>query len=404
MHRISRVLPYAAALSVGLATVVVGAAPASAAQTSLTPTTWAYTEAQQPRTAFVNTAGDLPVGTTTGPDGVTHTRRSYFTYDLTGFKGNSISGASLSALITPDAACAGPVTLELWRTGKLNRTPTWRNAPAELELVRQWTRGCDGWFVDTVITDVITAARARGDRSVTFELRVVQADEGAAGSGFLIGRPQTLVSHNAIPVVRDPGLARDGRCGTLERPRPANLGAEVAVTVTDADPLDFRSVVFAWWPVDAPEQRHVVPAGNDGRVYLMLNGLAEGTVVAWAAQAYDYTDYSAWSKTCYLKIDLTPPATTVLVSSTDFPQDGEPHGELYVPGTFTLDAQGNRDVIGFMYISGSGARNYVYLDQPGGSATVSYAPSDYYPVFEAAPIDMAGNEGTSTYYEFMVNY
>ncbi|GAB3864280.1 hypothetical protein [Dactylosporangium cerinum] len=237
MHRIRRALPYVAALSIGLATAVVaGAQPASAVQTMITPATWAYTEAQQPRTAFVNPAGDLPIGTTTDAGGVTHTRRSYFTYDLTRFKGNSLSNADLSALITPDAACTTSVQLELWRTGKLNQTPTWRNAPTELELVRQWPRGCDGWFVDTSLTDVVTAARARGDRTLTFELRVAQADEAVAGSGFLITKPETLVTHNAIPVVRNPGLERDGRCGTLERPRPANRGAQVGVTVTDADP------------------------------------------------------------------------------------------------------------------------------------------------------------------------
>ncbi|GAB3864276.1 hypothetical protein GCM10027610_112370 [Dactylosporangium cerinum] len=136
----------------------------------------------------------------------------------------------------------------------------------------------------------------------------------------------------------------------------------------------------------------------------MFGDLAEGTVVAWAARAYDGTDTSAWSKTCYLVIDLTPPTTTALISSTDYPQDGEPHGGMGEPGTFTLDARGDRDVIGFMYFNSSGDRRWVYLDQPGGTTTVTYVPQDPTPAFEVATIDLAGNEGVSTFYEFLVNF
>jgi hypothetical protein len=207
----------------------------------------------------------------------------------------------------------------------------------------------------------------------------------------------------AIPVVRNPGLERDGRCGNLDRPRPANTGAQVAVTASDADG-GAPAVTFAWWPVDAPQQRREEGSGNSGRLRLDLNGFAEGTVIAWAARASDGVDTSAWSRTCYLVIDLTPPTTVPLVGSADYPQDGEPHGGMGVPGTFTLDARGDRDVVGFMYITGFGDRRYVYLEQPGGVAAVTYTPQDPFPAFEVAPIDLAGNEGASTFYEFQVNF
>ncbi|MEV4507396.1 hypothetical protein AB0K00_00350 [Dactylosporangium sp. NPDC049525] len=393
-----------AAVSIGLtaAAVVMGAQPASAAQASMLPATSAYTEAQQPRTAFVDPPGDLPAGTTVDASG-THTRRAYFAFDLTGFQGNSVSVAALSTTMTAEAACTVPVPVQLWRTGKLGRTPTWRNAPAELELLGEWAVGCDGWWsLSTSIAGTLAAAVGRGDRTLTLELRVAQAAEATAGTGLLVTKPQLLVTHNAIPVVRNPGLVRDGRCGTTERPRPANRTAGVAVTATDADG-GTPAVTFTWWPLAAPEQRHD-QRGPAGGTYLDLNGLAEGTVIAWAAQAYDGTDTSAWSKTCYLVIDLTPPATLPLVSSADFPQDGEPHGQVGVAGTFTLDARGDRDVIGFVYLNGGGDRRYVYLEQPGGTATITYTPLDSFPTFEAGAIDLAGNEGERTVYEFMVNY
>ncbi|MEV6930909.1 hypothetical protein AB0M46_41345 [Dactylosporangium sp. NPDC051485] len=101
-------------LSAGAALVVVAATAqpvhAQAEPVSLSPTKWAWTDSRSPSTSFVNQAGDLPIGTTLDATGKTHTRRSYFTFDLTGLKGQAVHLASLYSNETnvTDCGAAAP--------------------------------------------------------------------------------------------------------------------------------------------------------------------------------------------------------------------------------------------------------------------------------------------------------
>ncbi|MGC5660060.1 hypothetical protein ACN261_06575 [Micromonospora sp. WMMD723] len=77
-------------LLAGTGLPAVTATPATAGVTRyVLPTSVSYTDARQPTLAFPTTAADVPVGTWQA-DGVKHTSRAYFTFDLTPYRGKEI--------------------------------------------------------------------------------------------------------------------------------------------------------------------------------------------------------------------------------------------------------------------------------------------------------------------------
>ena len=111
----------------------------------------------------------------------------------------------------------------------------------------------------------------------------------------------------------------------------------------DADPLTLIDFRFAVWPVAAPDQRVEFTGGHYGYDTSIastdLSRFADGTELAWAAQASDGLDTSAWSKPCYLKLDRTPPVAPA-VGSRLYPEGSVPSGGEGVKGKFRFDAQG----------------------------------------------------------------
>src|SRR5689334_18433445 len=176
MFRTRRALVYSAVIAAGIATgaSAVGS-PAAADTLRLTPTSWAYVDSYAPRTSFINPAGDAPIGTRIEADGTSHTYRSYFTFDLTGLRGQATHTALMSAAETAVTDCTSRPMVQLWRTRAVKSNTTWRNPPAELEKVGSYltggTRCPSGVSFDLVST--FNAALARGDSSITLELRML---------------------------------------------------------------------------------------------------------------------------------------------------------------------------------------------------------------------------------------
>jgi hypothetical protein len=127
------------------------------------------------------------------------------------------------------------------------------------------------------------------------------------------------------------------------------------------------------------------------------------------AQVADYQDTSAWSRVCYLTVDKTPPATTPIVTSHKYAttEDGSGTGGEGVPGTFVLDAGGDRDTVAFMLSDDWYAKfpTSVTANHPGGKARVTVTPQyGGRDTLHVTAIDGAGNRGATTDYQFDVRW
>ena len=252
-----------AAATVGLAAAIVGlttAAQATPFGSNLPVTAWAYTDSGQPDAPALNPAGDMPVGTFRDGTGIKHTRRAYFTYDISGLAGRVPHLVNLYTTETSVESCDVPAPVEIYRTKPVSAATTWHKAPAELELVRQATLGkgviCPGAYVGTDVTAQIEAALTRHEKTLTFEVRIA----GSAEKDTQVARtfvPLTLfVQSNAVPKVSAPQVryASATACGTLAK-HPTAVHPQLTVKVSDADENDFGTATFAVWPVDQPDQR-----------------------------------------------------------------------------------------------------------------------------------------------------
>ncbi|WP_250029288.1 hypothetical protein [Paractinoplanes maris] len=401
MHILKRALLCAAVATTG-SIVAVGAAgqPAQAMNyTAATLTAWTWTDSGEPAAVTVNPAGDAPVGTI---DGRTH--RAYFTYDLTPYQKQALHLANLYSTERSAEDCSRVAPVEVWRTTAVTGKSSWQRPPRELELVRSAPLGpgtCPGAYLGVDVLPQLKAAISRHDKAITFGVRVSAADEGDGALGRTMRRFALSLQSNTVPKVTTRELLKPDRpCGTLTR-HPSAGGNNVVFSATAVDPDNgiTPQISYAFWPVDHPDQR------SEGGNVRDLTGFADGTVLAWAAQADDRDDKSPWSKPCYLTVDNTAPATPAVIHSQqygvpDYPGSGGPG----VAGTFVVDAADNRDIVAYDYDFGDGRLlQQVATGRPGGRAKIGLTPSSRGPgQLRVRPVDAAGNRGPFQVFRFHV--
>ncbi|WP_116066727.1 hypothetical protein [Asanoa ferruginea] len=403
MKRFRAVIPLAVAAVT--AAVLTTGSPASAAEPSYAPlSSWAYLDSQSPNAKFVDAAVAPPVGTSRDDAGRKHTYRSFFTYDLTSFKGTVVHSSYLYTNEDTVDDCSAPATIEVWRTRPVRDNTTWQRPPAELEKLLSTQRGAGAIYCPSYLgfdmVPTLNAALARHDKSITIEFRVTASQEADARTGRTFEKPSLSATVNHPPTVTNLHLGYPDRpCGTLAKPSPAARSAVFSATANDADEGDRPTVLYAIWPVDHPDQRREFHDyyGTD------LSDYADGTLLAWQAQASDYYDAGPWSANCYLRMDRTAPANPPNVSSRTYPEGNTPGGGTGMEGTFRFDAAGDRDVVAFAWRDSLGYSGQVAAKRPGGKAIFKYTPrlsysSDLY----VASVDAAGNRGPEKDYEFRI--
>jgi hypothetical protein len=414
MHNPSRrILRCAIVLAMGAASAAGLAQPAHAMTYSSAPlTTWTFTDSAAPGTGNVKPAGNAPIGTTVDDAGTRHTRRVYYTFDISAFRGQVIHLANLYTTEAEVTDCGTAAPVEIWRTTPVTDRSTWKKAPTELELVAQRTLGkgiiCPRAYLGVDTAAFITAALARREKSITFEVRLAAAAEPDPRAWRSLQPLRLSTSTNYRPVVSDLRLRYPDRsCGTLAKHPTAGGITTFAATVTDTDSSPAQNTRFELWPVDRPDQR--TPFGSTGgygpQASTDLRSYPDGTVLAWSAQPSDYDDQGDWGRTCYLTIDNTAPAAAPAIIPRRYVETAYPGaGGPGVAGTFILDAQGDRDVVGFDYYEQQSSINTaVSANHPGGRARISVTPrwsgSDR---IQARAVDAAGNRGPWQTYEFYV--
>ncbi|WP_433345063.1 hypothetical protein [Micromonospora sp. CA-111912] len=400
-----------AGLLAGASALAVTTGPAAAGVTQyVLPTSVSYTDARQPTLAFPTTAADVPVGTWQA-DGVKHTSRAYFTFDLTPYRGKEVITAQVVTGESAVTDCDRPRKLELWRTDTPAAAPTWNTAPAVREKVGDVgpTAPCPASYLEMGATEVFRQAVADGRDSLTLMARIAGDHEENKHFGRRVKKPGASLLANGAPDVPSKLIVAGRACtdGLLIGTTTPILTAEV----TDPDKLepyagDQVRATFAWWPVDRPAERtewtssgwyapaliqYTVPSGL----------LVDGGTYAFVVRAADEHAASGWSPECRFTVDtVRPPAPTVV--STDYPADsGFPgHGGPGIAGDFTFSSAAD-DIAGFWY-GRSGLTTYAAAG-PGGTATVSYTPDRYGPSWlNVQAVDRTGNRSTQTRYEFTV--
>jgi hypothetical protein len=407
MHRTVRALLSAAAAALSATTVLVGlaASPAQAMNyDSLPLSAWTYTDKAQPSTPDPKPSGDYLIGSSKDPSGLKHTGRAYFTYDLTPLKGQVLHRVTFYTYERTVNDCSQVAPIEVWRTKPVTSATTWQHPPKELELLDQRSYGkgviCPGAYLGVEMIPAIQAALARGEKTITIEVRISAGSEGDAKVGRTMSQAAMSYAANHAPTVSGLKLKYPSAgCGTLDKHPSAGTWMQVQGTVKDADPNDHPQIRYAYWPVDRPDQR------KDSGPSLDLSGLADGTVVAWTAQGEDNSDAGPWGKTCYFTVDTTAPTTKPIVSSKMYPSNDYPGtGGPGVPGTFVFDAAGDPGVTGFDWDQEDGTLvQHVIANHPGGKAKVTITPRMWGSGrLEAAAVDAAGNRGPWIEYRYMV--
>ncbi|NJC69019.1 DNRLRE domain-containing protein [Planosporangium thailandense] len=414
MHSTRRRVVYGATTMITLAaTAVATASPAFADVVSLGPTTWAYVDSQAPKTSFVNQPADAPFGTTVGTDHKAHTYRSYFTFDLSKVRGQVVHTATLYTRETNVNSCAATAPIELWRTDPIKKTTTWKNQPAELDLIQRFQRGAGAFCPGYLYADLaaaVNAALARHETSLTVELRIARGSEADPALGRSVQRPGLGLDGNHVPTVSGLGLTGPDRpCGTVAKHPTGNDSTVFKANVADVDKPSYPTARFAVWPADHPDQRREFTGSTyfDGTSTAStdLRGYPDGAVLLWTARAEDGLDVSAWAKPCYLTIDRTAPTKAPTVASSLYPEGTVASGGPGVKGKFRFDAQGDRDTVAFVYQDFWGFYGNVPAQRPGGSGVLEYTPPHAgYDWLDVTPVDAAGNRGPTTHYQFVVRY
>jgi hypothetical protein len=407
MHFARRAFLSAAAAALTATTVLVGLTPGAAeAMTydSVPLSAWAYTDKAQPSTPNTNPSGDFLIGSSTDPSGLKHTGRAYFTYDLSTFKKQVLHRVTFYTTEHTVNDCSQVAPIEVWRTKPVTATTTWQHPPAQLELLDQRSYGkgviCPGAYLGIDMIPVVQAAFARGEKTVTLEVRISAGSENEVKVGRTMVAARMSYAVNHAPTVSGLKLKYpDAGCGTLAKHPSAGTSMTAQATVTDADATDRPRITYASWPVEHPELRKESGAVFD------LSGFADGTVLAWTAQGEDSDDAGPWGRTCYLTVDKTAPATAPIVSSKKYPSADYPGtGGPGVPGTFVFDAAGDPEITAFDWYPHDGpSLQRVFPSHPGGKAKVTITPRRWGSTgIEVAAVDAAGNRGPWVEYEYMV--
>ena len=396
---------FAAAVGV---TAAVALAPPAAAASSLViaPTTWASTDSGAPTSAYVDPSGDAPVGAQVYASGTVHSKRAYFTFDLTKLAGTSIGTAYLLTEEKFAADCSTTRTQQVWLTDTAT-SPTWAKPPVERKALPGPTTAypCPSGRVVWNATDILREAVAGNAKKATLELRLPAGQENDPALFRTFGRAPLLeITYNSAPTVPTNLLVNGNACADKPIVAGRNSGVELSATPSDAD-RDQVSVEFDWWPVRHPDQVTVIhelyySSDFPQRWSIPRENLLDATTYAWRARADDKQLTSRWSPVCKFTTDFTPPPAPT-VSSVDYPADTR-SGGTGIPGAFTFSGNGNPDIVAFHYgTSIPGA--FIAADHPGGTATLTITPTSTFPpgqlVVEA--VDAGGNlseQVTYTYY------
>jgi hypothetical protein len=207
----------------------------------------------------------------------------------------------------------------------------------------------------------------------------------ATVAGPAVAAPAGRAAEGNTPPDVPTDLRQDGEACTTAMPyRYAGIGdhsgLRLTAKLTDVDGRDGLNADFQFRRLslaDEPAQERGAVKDGSANLTLPVGLLVDGETYIWRVRGDDGRARSAWTPWCYFVADTVAPATTPRVSSADYPAAGsaaEPRGGAGIPGRFTFDARGDRDIVGFRYEWSDERPASLPADVPGGTASVTLAP------------------------------
>ncbi|MEU7585195.1 LamG-like jellyroll fold domain-containing protein [Micromonospora sp. NPDC049230] len=307
-------------------------------------------------------------------------------------------------------------------TGGINSGTTWSNNAASWGAVvatanshaHDRVRRRTEWGV----TKALQTASGGTASTLTLGLRAVSESDVNNWKKFDAGTALLTVIYNSYPNAPDSLSVAGGPCLTgASRPYIRTMAPALRARLTDPDGTSrLLKGTFHWWKLtggtrnstDSVAQGSIV-AGQYANVTVPSGRLADGGVYVVQAIANDGIDNGQYSSTCEFEVDVTSPAAPGAVTSTDYPNDGQAHGGVGMPGTFTLRPPTSTP---------TDFAGYAYTLDPGvsaASATQVTASADHTATISINPVvdqaynlrvwsrDKAGNFSTAPYvYVFTV--
>ncbi|GAA4582180.1 hypothetical protein GCM10023194_16130 [Planotetraspora phitsanulokensis] len=332
------------------------------------------------------------------PDGCT--ARSYLKFASSSLVGTRILDADLWLYSWRASSCTEGAGLEVSRvTGEWDpATLTWSTQPPVTSADAVTNRERHGhsaacpadymsWDIDSIVSAWAAGAPDNG-------LRLAAADESDPDSwakfysankysGADAREPRLIVTYQnppAAPSAADLSSDPGGACATDASAPALSATATPTLTAVLRDPDNRVGGTIEWWDGQSRKGgRDIAPITNSGvssglpfSATVPSGAFADGQTIAWRARSSDENATSDWSGWCYLKISSGAPLPPV-VSSADYPADGQAHGGVGKPGAFTFSA-GSPDVVSYEYTF-EGQAPVTESVAPGESLTIAWAPT-----------------------------
>ena len=254
-------------------------------------------------------------------------------------------------------------------------------------------------FAGDALTKLVQQAADKKTGFVTVGLRA--HDESIAGTAL---KPNDrnyptgmLINYNNPPIAADLSTVPVRPCGAAAAPTPLTSGTAnhfaARVTDPDGDNVIVRlEVLRADGSVaHASEVGPVTSGSSFSWPNLPAGTLTDGPVYRYHAQARDDLDIGPSTPDCYFTVDSVAPHTPT-ITSTDFPQDGEPAILARTTGTVTLHlAGGDTDVAAFRWGNSQDRVTHRINVGPDGTAVLPQTVLDISGRLWVRAVDRAGN-------------
>jgi hypothetical protein len=348
------------------------------------------------------------------------TWRLAFEFSTSKFRSRDILDANLHLQMTYSwvPSCSGVApSYGIYELDANLRTWTWNNNGSWGSTLATRSEGVDSGCaaprdIVTDVTDYVSDMAASSDRVIQFGLKV--SNEAACCTSFRRFGPEKTdsgsggvhlsVRYNTPP--NKPGsFTIDGQLCRSDA--TVKLGAAVSWTVTarlSDDEGDNMDAVLKWVDQGSGPTKTWNTSGADRERATWTVQAADLSGQAYTAtvSATDSRATGASAGGCSVVVDTTPPDPPA-VTSSDYPDDGSPHGSVGKTGLFTIQSP-SADTAGYHWsLQDAVGDNTVPVATPGESVTIALDPPTDGPLtLSAWAYDEHGNTSAKTTYTFTV--
>jgi hypothetical protein len=366
-------------------------------------------------------------------EGPSYTDRSLFNMNVSGVRYKHIYKATFS--ITQGWAGAGcgytgSTTVNLrvlnqsfgsgtvWNTGWNTGGSGWGATIASTSAIRRYGDTCAPRRVEFNVTSRVTQLAAAGSSAMYLGLRAASESNKYAWKRYKLDAVVSI-EYNTKPNAPTT-LKVAGKACAVGAGRPYATVATPNFTGYAKDPDVVQQALrtrFYWWRSglarggDYVEASSANPGNPTSPAIPAAKSLLDGQTYVWQAQTLDDVNDNQWSGTCEFTVDLTDPAPSPGVTSTEYPvYNGDPnspgYGGVGAAGTFRVAASASTDAAQFAYTfdvavpKESAPRVALKADR---TADILYTPTaaKLY-TLRVWTVDKAGRYSTARDYQFKV--